>query len=141
MNLFKSKLMNRIALWKAIGLLIWGAGFFMIPVMFSNSDMFLRFGLLFWYVTLWATIWIYGVWTKYPFWNISVPFWFRWILIWGWMNFVLALFMYDNLSSLMVWSIIEWCSPFWIVLEWAIFWLIVDTITTKVVWEGSALIK
>lgn len=141
MNLFKSKLMNRIALWKVIGLIMWGLIFFMLPVIFTNPDIMLRFAVLLWYIILWATIWVYGILTKIPVFDIKFPACLRWMWIGGWMNFVLALFMYNSLTTLMVWSILEWYSPFWIVLEWAVFWLILDLIATKFIWEWKELVK
>ena len=32
-------------------------------------------------------------------------------------------------------------SPFWIVFEWAILWLIIEYFATKFGWEGKELIK
>ena len=141
MDIFKSKLLNRIAIWKTIGLVFWLAGFFIMPIFFTNADMLLRFALLFWYTTLWAIIWVFGVWVKYPSINIKIRYWFRWAFIWAWMNFVLVLFMHDKLTFLMQWTFMQWCSPFWIIIEWALFWFIVDTVATKYMWDGKKLVK
>lgn len=140
MNLFKSKLMNRIALWKTIGFVFWLIAFFIIPIIFKDAELMLRFAVLFWYTALWASIGVYWIWTKYPFWEIKIPYWIRWTMIWAMMNFILVLFIYDKLAILIDWSIFEWFSPFWIIIEWAIFWLIVDSITTKKIWEGKKLV-
>jgi len=136
MDLFKSRLMNRIAIGKSIGFIFWLVAFFLVPLFLTDAGLLLRFGLLFWYTTLWAIIWVFWVWVKHPVCNMSIPFWFRWILIGAWMNFVLALFMYSNLVALMYWY-----SPFWIMLEWALFWLIVDYVGTKFIWEGKELLN
>jgi hypothetical protein len=141
MNLFRSKLMNRIALWKTIGLIFWLIAFFIVPIILIEATTILRVALLFWYITLWAIIWVFGIWTKHPLCKLSIPYWFRWILIWAWMNFLLALFMYDHLALLMNITITEWWFPIWIVVKWAVFWLIVDLITTKYIWEGKELMK
>ena len=141
MSLFGSKLMNRIGMWKDIGLVWWLMGFIFIPMVFTDADTMLKVALLLWYITLWAIVWVFGVWTKCPLWNIKIPYWLRWIWIWAWMNFVLALFVYDELALLMSGSIVDWWSPFWIIMEWAIFWLVVDFFTTKYVWEGKELMK
>lgn len=141
MKLFDSKLMNRLALWKAIGFAVWLVAFFMIPIVFSDADLMLRLAVLFWYTTLWALVWIFWVWDHYPIFDLKVPYWFRWVWLWAWMNFVLALFMYDKLTLLMQWTFLEWYSVFWIVLEWAIIWLVVDCIATKTIWEGKELLK
>ena len=139
MKLFESKLLNRIALWKTIGFVFWLAAFCIMPFYFTEATPMLQWGLFLWYITLWSFIWWFGVWTKHPL--FPVNYIFRWILIWAWMNFVLALFMYDNLVVLMASTDFAWWSPFWIVLEWAFFWLIADFITTKKFWDGKELMK
>ena len=141
MDIFKSKLLNRIAIWKSIGLVFWLSAFFIMPMFFTNADIFLRFALLFWYTTLWAIIWVFGVWVKYPGLGIWIRYWIRWAFIGAWMNFVLALFMYNELTLLMQGTFMEWCSPFLIILEWAIFWFIIDAVATKYMWDGKKLVK
>ena len=141
MKLFETKLIKRIAIWKSIGFIFWLAAFYIMPLFFPEASSMLSWAIFLWYITLWAIIWVFGVWNNIPIFKITVPYWLRWIWIWGWMNFILALFMFDNLTWLMAGTYMEWRSPFRIVLEWAVFWLIVDTITTKKVWEGKALMK
>ncbi len=140
MKLFESRLLNRIAIWKTIGLIFWGSAFFLMPLVFTEADTLLRFGLLFWYITLWAIVWIFGVLDKHLVLNIPIPFWIRWAFIWGWMNFVLALFMYNKLNMLMLGTFLDWYSPFRIIAEWMLFWFIVDLIATKSIWEGKRLV-
>jgi len=141
MDLFKNGLMKRVALWKTIGLVGWIIGFFTMPLVFTEADTMLKFALLLWYITLWAFVWVFGVRNDMPIFKVKIPYWARWIWIWAWMNFVLALFIYDELAILMSGTMLDWCSPFRIVLEWAIFWLFVDYIATKYVWEGKKLMK
>jgi len=141
MKLFDSKFMNRLALWKAIGFTVWLFAFFMIPIVFSNTDLILRLAVMFWYTTLWAIIWVFWVLDKYPILNLKIPYWFRWAWIWAWMNFILTLFIFNKLTLLMQWSLFEWYSPFWLILEWLLIWFIIDCIITKTVWEGKDLIK
>lgn len=47
------------------------------------------------------------------------------------MNFVLVLFIYPLLSQLMIGSMFEGYSPFWLVVEWAILGVIVDIVSEK----------
>jgi len=141
MKLFESKLINRIALWKFVGFIFWLGGFFIIPLFFSEASLLLSWAILLWYISLWAFIWIFGIWTEYPLFSFKISFWIRWLWLWAWMNFVLALFMYDNLTILMINTAFDWWSPFWIVAEWAFFWLIVDFITTKYIWEWKDLLS
>ena len=140
MRIFKSKLANRIFVSKLIWFLIWLICFFVVAKVFTNADIFLRFAILFWYTILWVIIWVFGIMDKHPILNIPFPFWVRWPILWAMMNFVLVLFMYDKINILIIGSVLEWCSPFWLVLEWIIVWLIIDWFTTKCVWDGVEII-
>jgi hypothetical protein len=137
----KSNLVKRIAIWKAIWLVFWWIAFLLIPSIFGDADLFLRFWVWLWYITLWALIWIFWVMNYNPLLKISMPYWGRWILLWWWMNFVLVLFIHDKLISLMQNSILQWYSPFWLIIEWMIFWLITDYFATKYIWEWKDLLK
>jgi hypothetical protein len=134
----ESKLIARIVIWKAIWLIFWWIAFLLIPNIFAQTDLFLRFWVWLWYITLWALIWIFWVLNYYPFLKIPIPFWIRWTLIWWWMNFVLCLFAYNDLTVMMQNSILKWYSPFRIVVEWMIFWLLTDFIATKFVWDWES---
>jgi len=137
----ESKLIARIVIWKAIWLIFWLIAFLIIPSIFAQADLFLRFWVWLWYITLWALIWIFWVMNNYPFLNIPIPFWIRWIFLWWWMNFILCLFAYNNLTVMMQNSIFKWYSPFRIVVEWMIFWLLTDYIATKFAWDWDCTVK
>ena len=141
MNLFKSKLMNRIAIAKTVGLVFWLVWFFLMPIYVTDPSLMLRFWVLFWYITMWWIIWLFWIMKKHPVFKIKIPFWFRGPFIWGWMYFVLTLFIYDKISILTQNTYMEWYSPFWIILEWVVFWLICDYIATKLGWEWKKLLK
>lgn len=136
----KSKLIKRIALWKAIWLIFWWIAFFVIPYIFNNADLFLRLWIWLWYITLWALVWMFWVMNEHPFFRFKFPFWIRWTVLWWWMNFILVLFIYNNLVTLMQNTVFEWYSPFCLIFEWIIFWLVVDYFATKYFWEGKELV-
>ena len=141
MSLFKTKFSIRLAIAKTIGFIFWLIWFFILPIMFGEKDLMLRLAILFWYTTLWGIIWIFGIMDKHPVLNFSMPFWFRWSLMWAWMNFLLVLFIYDRFVLMMQGTIIDWISPFWIIIEWVIIWIIIDFFATKFAWEGKKLVK
>ncbi len=141
MKLFETKVAKRLSIAKWIGFLFWLSGFIFLPI-FGEVDMMFRVAILLWYTTLWWLIWVFGYMDKHPiFSNWNLPWYFRWTFLWAWMNFVLALFWYNNLVSLMQWTCLEWWSPFWIILEWAIIWMIIDYFATKFGGEWKELIK
>lgn len=141
MKLFESKFANRIAISKTVGIIFGWIWFFVIPKIFSNADLFLRFWVWFWYISLWWVIWLMWIMKKHPVLNLHMPFWFRWAFIWAWMNFVITLFIHDKLVFLMTWTFFDWYSPFWLVVEWIIFWVLTDFLATKYAWEWKTLIK
>jgi hypothetical protein len=141
MKLFRNKLGERISIAKSIGFAFWLIAFFVIPYIFTEADMLLRVGVLFWYTTFGAIIWVFWVIDKHPIINIKMPFWFRWVFIWAWLNFVLVFFSYDLFVSILSTSDYAWMSPFWFVIEWAMVWLFIDWISTKYSGEGPKLLK
>lgn len=140
MSMFKSKFASRLAIAKTVWLVVWVIGFFVLPK-FAEVDMFLRVGILLWYTTLWGLIWIFWVMDKHPVLNFSMPYWFRGVFLWAWMNFVLVFFAQDQLLHVMQGTFLSWHSPFWLVLEWAIIGFIIDCLATKYAWEGKKLLK
>ena len=93
MNFFKGRLTNRLALSKFIGFLFWGLAFFAIPYVFIHADILLRFGIWFWYISIWAVIGVFGVMDRFPIWNMRFPALLRWACLGAWMNFVLIFFI------------------------------------------------
>ncbi|QFR39346.1 hypothetical protein A9Q91_03875 [Candidatus Gracilibacteria bacterium 28_42_T64] len=141
MKLFKSKLANRLAIAKTIGFVFGLLGFFLMPVVFNETDLMLRFAFLAWYTTFGVIIGLFGIMKKHPVINMPTPFWFRGIFMGAWLNFVLALFMYDRLVLLIQGTTWEGMSPFWIILEGLVIGLIIDYFATKFGGEGKELLK
>lgn len=136
----KSKLIKRIALWKAIWLVFWWIAFLAIPYILNDTDIFLRLWVWLWYITLWAIIWVMWIVNEHPFFKFKFPFYIRWPILGWWMNFILVLIWYNSLTILIQWTIFEWYSPFCLIIEWMIFWLLVDYLSTKFIWEWKKLI-
>ena len=141
MNFFKGRLTNRLALSKFIGFLFWGLAFFAIPYVFIHADILLRFGIWFWYISIWAVIGVFGVMDRFPIWNMRFPALLRWACLGAWMNFVLIFFIHDKITLLMLGTYFEWFSPIWLVLEWLLFGILADYFATKYVWEGKKLLE
>lgn len=142
MGMFKSKMANRLVIAKSLGFIIGLMGFFALPYVFPAADIYLRLAILFWYTTFGSIIGIFWLINVHPVLSwFKMPWYFRWIFMWGWLNFLIALFMYHNLWDLMIWTAFEWMSPFWLIAEWMIVWLIVDFASTKCAWDGKELCK
>jgi len=136
----KSKVAKRMAIAKTAGFIFWLIGFILLPYFTSEVDMFFRVGILLWYTTLWWLVWLFGFMDKHPvFTSWKFPWWVRWAFIWAWMNFVLVLFIYSDIQTLISNSPFDWYSPFWMITEWITIWFIIDYFATKFGGEGKEL--
>ena len=142
-------LTTRITIGKLTGLIFGLVGFFMIPSFMPELPEMMRWGFLLWYMMLGAIIGVFGVYTFHPILKFSLPWWFLGPWIGGWMNFILTLFIFNNLSIAMVnlfgpkGSLMAFSpdsimlSPFWFVFEGIIFGLIVGYLASKFGGEGA----
>jgi hypothetical protein len=131
-------LTKRIIVGKTIGFAFGLAGFLLLPFFDPEAGWLLRWGILFWYTTLGAIIALFGVMTKSPVLEISLPWMVRGLFIGAWMNFMLTFFAYDAMQAVMVSTFGEdglLSSPFWFTLEGAIIGLIIDYAVTR--WGGE----
>ena len=137
----KPSLITRIAIGKAIGLLFGLIGFFLLPSIWPEADMLIRWGVLLWYVTFGAIIGMAGVIIYHPVVKLPLPWWLQSPLLGAWLNLVLTFFAYDKLHAMLV-SMLgadsSLTSPFWIVLEGAIIGLIIGYFATRFGGEGEA---
>ena len=137
-------LMTRIAVGKAVGLIIGLAGFLALPYIWPEGGSLLRWGILLWYTTVGAVIGMFGVYTRHPVLQLPLPWWFRATLIGAWMNFVLVFFAYDTMATIMI-SFLgaeSWLtSPFWFVLEGALVGLVIGYLATRFGGEGPETLE
>ena len=139
----RSSLFTRIAIGKGIGLIVGLIGFILMPWFMPEPYELIRWGVLFWYITVGAVIGMFGVVTWHPVLHLPMPWWFRAPLIGGWMNFVLAFFAYDQLQIMLLHTFGEnglLQSPFWVVAEGIIVGLIIGFVATKFGGEGKDIV-
>jgi len=133
-------LITRIAIGKSVGFIIGLIGFFMLPSIFGETNLMIRWGFVFWYTTVGAFIGVFGVFTWHPILKLPMPWWFRSLWIGAWMNFVLTLFIYDLMQGYMTFYFGEngvISSPFWFVVEGALVGLLMGFLSTKFGGEGK----
>jgi len=133
-------LIIRIAIGKGVGFLFGLSGLVLLPYFWPDADWMTRWGILFWYTTLGAIVGVFGVFTWHPVLRLPLPWWVRAPLLGAWMNFVLTLFAYDVMSTIMLSTfgadgVIS--SPFWFVPEGAFVGLVIDFVATKYAGEGK----
>ena len=137
-----SSLTTRIAVGKLLGLVVGLIGFIFLPCFLAEASPLLRWGILFWYITLGFVVGISGVLTFHPVIKLPLPWWFRGALIGGWMNFVVVFFAYEPMLAMMVAVFGEngaLNSPFWFALEGALIGLLIDLVATKTAGDGAAI--
>ena len=137
-------LMTRIAIGKSIGFLFGLVAFISLPLILPDASSLFRWGFLLWCVTVGAFIGVTGVFTWHPILKLLMPWWFRSSFIGAWMFFVLTFFAYDEIKAIMTLTFGPdgvLSSPFWFVIDGAIFGLITGYFATRYGGEGKETAK
>lgn len=123
-----SVVITRIALGAMIGVLIGLGGFVLVPVVMEQPDPWLRWGILFWYPSLGATI---GALLRDS--SERLPRWVIGGLFCGWMNTVLTFFAHDQMARFLadVFTDGTFTSPFWFVLEGAVVGAVIGLVIDR----------
>ena len=133
-------LMTRIAVGKTLGLVIGVIAFVTIPLFLPEADLWLRWGILLWYITFGAIIGLFGVFSYHPLLKLPLPWWIRASFMGAWLNFVLVFFAHKEMSAMMIGVFGEHgalTSPFWFAAEGAILGLIIGYFATRFGGEGA----
>jgi len=133
-------LITRIAIGKGIGFVVGLAGLITLPFFMPDVSWLLRWGILFWYITVGAFIGVFGVFTWHPIMKLPMPWWLRSTFIGAWMNFVLTFFAYDDIQTAMLHTFGAdglLSSPFWMVLEGAVVGIVIGYFATRFGGEGK----
>jgi len=136
----KTLVMTRVVIGNGIGFIIGLIGLIVLPYFIADVSWLLRWGILFWYITVGAFIGMFGVITWHPILKLPLPWWVRSSWVGAWMNFVLVFFAYDIMKATMVYTLGAdgaLSSPFWFVLEGAIIGLIMGYFATRFGGEGE----
>ena len=134
----KPSLITRIAVGKAIGMLVGLAGFFTLPSLWPEADPLLRWGILFWYTTMGAIVGVFGVLDYHPVLRLPSPWWVRAPLLGAWLNFVLTFFAYNAMEKALMAITGQALSPFLFVVEGAVVGLVIGGLATWLGGEGRA---
>ena len=138
----KPSLTMRLIIGKTMGLLIGLSGFIRLPYFLPDADLMLRFGFLFWYTTFGAIMGLVGVFAWNPVLKLPMPWWARGIVMGGWLNFVLTLFIYDLMAEMLIIFFGPdglFLSPFWFVVEGILMGLLIEYFATRYGGEGHEL--
>ena len=137
----KPSLMTRIAVGKAIGLVVGMIAALSIPWFVAEVSALTRIGLLLWYPTMGAVIGVFGVMSRHPVLDLPLPWWVRAPLVGAWMNLVLVCFAHELLAELLSGVFGADVSAFWFVFEGAVVGGIMGYFATRVGGEGVASLE
>lgn len=136
-------LVIRIGIGKLFGFLFGLTAFLIMPMLMPETNEMFLWAMLLWYTAMGAIIGVFGVFTYHPVLKLPMPWWFRALVIGAWLNFVLTLFIYDQLKVFSLAMFDQsgmFASPFWFVLEGAIIALIIGYFATSIAGEGPEVI-
>jgi len=89
----------RIALGKLFGAAIGGIIFLALPVLSTDIDLALRFGMWGWYILLGAVIGMSGIYTTHPVLKMRMPSLLRGAMIGFGMNLVLGALIFSHMNA------------------------------------------
>ena len=104
-------LLKRLGIAKALGFVVGLLGFILIPTFWPEVSQSFRFGILLWYTTFGVMIGYFGIIDVHPLFKFRLPFWLRGSIFGGWLNFVLALMMWEQLAGFLALTAIGMSSP------------------------------
>lgn len=135
-----SVLVTRVALGAMIGVLVGLGGFVLLPLLMDDVDPMLRWGVLFWYPTLGATVAAASALFRAG--RLLLPWSLTGALIGGWLNLVLTFFAHE-LMRRFIETVFgpesAFTSPFWFVLEGAVIGGIIGEVIGRFSGDDGAL--
>jgi len=132
-------LIMRITYGKILGFVLAGAWFLVLPDFFPELGTAMKWGFVLYYTLIGAMVGFVGIFTTCPVLGISMPWWCRGPMIGACMDFILMLFIYDQLGAVLAGLFGEaslFSSPLWLIADGAAFGLFADFICTKFAGEG-----
>ena len=132
-------LVYRVGAGKVIGLAFGIMAFYLIPYFIADASLIFRSAVLLWYPTLGAIVGVFGTFAYHPVLNFPMPWWLRGAILGAWMNFVLTLFAYEQISTAVTMMMGEYsvfASPFLMVFEGALIGAFMDFLLTRWFGEG-----
>lgn len=129
-------LLTRVAIGKSVGLCFGLIGFFMAPQFHPEIEMYTRVGILLWYPTMGAFVGLFGVMNWHPILQLPLPWWFRSILVGGWMNLCLVFFAHQEMAEVLIGLSGKELSPFWFVLPGGVAGAVMGYVCTRFGGDG-----
>ena len=114
-----ASLVKGIKLAAFLGLLIGILNFFVVATLVDNVSIWLRWALIFWYITFGIIIAITGIFVRHPILKFPLKWHVRSAFVGGWLNFMVIFFNYEHFSTYIANSTMSGfvSSPFWFVLD------------------------
>ena len=136
----KPSMVTRIAIGKVLGLIAGLLGFVLIPMFVPDVTTMFKWAFLLWYTTFGAIVGVFGMFTYHPVLQLPMPWWFRSVIVGGWMNFVLMLFIYNSVQPMLdaiFGAGSAFATPYILILEGALIGLVIGYFATRFGGEGT----
>jgi hypothetical protein len=131
---------GRVAISKSIGAVLGGVAFFGLPLLGAESSTLFNLGIWLLTILMGAMIGFIGIMTVHPLFNFRLPFYVRGAVVGASFFLLLPLLAMDQMNAFMQLEIVQWfglVSPWWVVLEGAVWGIILSGITTAICGEGD----
>jgi len=141
----KPSLTTRIGVGKLAGFFVGLSAFVFMPLFLPDVSQMTLWAFLLWYTTMGAVIGVYGVFDFHPVLEMPFPWWIRAPLLGAWFNFVLLLFIYDQLSAYLASLPLSlgafFSLPLWFIIEGGFVGLLIGWLCTWTGGEGAATVN
>ncbi len=139
-------LTERIVWGKIFGFLIGAIAFLSLPALSPQMNLLTGFGIWLWYTMFGAVIAFMGIYREHPILGLPMPALLRGALVGAGLNLVLALLIYDDISTAFefmsgTYVAITGAPVFLLMVEGAVWGMILDFVLTKWLGEGKDLVK
>ena len=134
----KPSLLLRIGIGKGLGFVFGLVAFFLLPL-YGEADLLFRLGMISWLVIMGALIGLLGVMTSHPLIKLPLPWWWRGMMIGGFMMMAFWLVAHERIDAIAV-EIFGAGSVFaygaWVIVDGFLMGLIIAWFATKFGGEG-----
>lgn len=133
-------LLQRIYWSKGLGLCFGLMAFVLLPYMWPDVTVYMRWGVFLWHLIIGGIIGVVGFIAESPMGHIQAPAVFRGMLMGGVFMLAFVLVSYDLLLTYMASAtIFQDASPYWIILDGVFMGGLIDWVVTKKFGEGQDL--
>jgi hypothetical protein len=134
----KNSIAGRVAIGKTCGFLLGGVAFVMLPLLGAETSTLFNLGIWLLSILMGITIGLVGVFAVHPVFGFRLPFYVRGAVVGASFFLLLPLLAMSEMAGLMQLEFVQWfglTSPWWVVLEGAVWGTLIGWLATM--WGGE----